>query len=199
MTPSTPWNQRKGHAEPYLTPPGLSPWTGPALVPTPARAPRVRELSLSSSTLEPWRRKWIGDGMESGEGSTSSQERGGAEDKRGGQGWLGRVCNRRTSSGTVTEAAWGSGDAHVPSIATRQSRPQAVGAPRCSALSLWLHLEAKSEHALGPGATIGILGMGVPRLACLRPVVWLKGGPSMAHLHQHRPKTLARGQASRGG
>ena len=26
-----------------------------------------------------------------------------------------------------------------------------------------------------------------------------KGGPSTAHLHQHRPKTLARGQASRGG
>ena len=24
-------------------------------------------------------------------------------------------------------------------------------------------------------------------------------GPSMAHLHQHKPKTLARGQASRGG
>ena len=26
-----------------------------------------------------------------------------------------------------------------------------------------------------------------------------KGGPSAAHLHQHKPKTLARGQASRGG
>ena len=26
-----------------------------------------------------------------------------------------------------------------------------------------------------------------------------KGGPSTAHLHQHRPKTLVRGQASRGG
>ena len=41
--------------------------------------------------------------------------------------------------------------------------------------------------------------MGVPRLACLRLAAWLKGGPSTAHLHQHRPKTLARGQASRGG
>ena len=26
-----------------------------------------------------------------------------------------------------------------------------------------------------------------------------KGGPSTAHLHQHKPKTLMRGQASRGG
>ena len=60
-------------------------------------------------------------------------------------------------------------------------------------------LEAKFERALGPGATVGVLGMGVPRLACLRPAAWLKGGPSAAHLHQHKPKTLARGQASRGG
>ena len=52
---------------------------------------------------------------------------------------------------------------------------------------------------LGPGATVGVLGTGVPRLACLRRVVWLKGGPSTTHLHQHKPKTLARGQASRGG
>src|SRR4051812_39469622 len=46
---------------------------------------------------------------------------------------------------------------------------------------------------------VGVLGTGVPRLACLRPAAWLKGGPSTAHLHQHRPKTLARGQALRGG
>src|SRR3954464_16014477 len=58
---------------------------------------------------------------------------------------------------------------------------------------------AKFGCALGPGATVGVLGTGVPRLACLWPVAWLKGGPSAAHLHQHRPKTLARGQASGGG
>src|SRR4051812_35358829 len=28
--------------------------------------------------------------------------------------------------------------------------------------------------------------MGVPRLACLRPTAWLKWGPSVAHLHQHK-------------
>ena len=46
---------------------------------------------------------------------------------------------------------------------------------------------------------VGILGTGVPRLACLRPAAWLKEWPSTAHLHRHVLKTLARGQASRGG
>ena len=32
-------------------------------------------------------------------------------------------------------------------------------------------------------AVVGVLGTGVPRLACLRPAAWLKGGPSTAHLH----------------
>ena len=41
--------------------------------------------------------------------------------------------------------------------------------------------------------------MGVPRLACLQPAAWLKRGPRAAHLHQLKLKTLARGQASRGG
>ena len=52
---------------------------------------------------------------------------------------------------------------------------------------------------LGPGGYCRCSGNGVPRLACLRPAAWLKGRPSMAHLHQHELKTLARGQASRGG
>ena len=52
---------------------------------------------------------------------------------------------------------------------------------------------------MGPGATVSVLGTGVPRLACLRPAAWRKGGPSMAHLPQHKLKTLAMGQASRGG
>ena len=71
--------------------------------------------------------------------------------------------------------------------------------PRHSALALWLRLEAKPERALGPGATFGVLGTGVPRLACLRPTAWLQQRPCTAHLHQQTLKTLARGQASRGG
>ena len=46
---------------------------------------------------------------------------------------------------------------------------------------------------------VGILGTGVPRLACLRPTVWLCEQARTAHLHQQAFKTLARGQASRGG
>ena len=71
--------------------------------------------------------------------------------------------------------------------------------PRRSALDLWLRLEAKPERALGPGATVGVLGTGVPRLACLRPTAWLCERARTAHLHQQAFKTLARGQASRGG
>ena len=79
-------------------------------------------------------------------------------------------------SRVVAEAAWGSGDAHVQSTAMRRPRPQAVGGPRRSALALWLRLEAKSERALGPGATIDVLGTGVPKLAYLRPTAWLCEG-----------------------
>ena len=71
--------------------------------------------------------------------------------------------------------------------------------PRRSALAPWLRLEAKSERSLGPGATVGVLGTGVPRLACLRPTVWLHQRPYTAHPHQRTLKTLARGQALRGG
>ena len=79
--------------------------------------------------------------------------------------------------------------------------PKAAGCwgPRRSALASWLRLEAKSERALGPGATVGVLGLGVPRLACLRPTAWLHQRPCTTHLHQQTLKTLARGQASRGG
>ena len=52
---------------------------------------------------------------------------------------------------------------------------------------------------MGPGATVGVLGTGVPRFACLRLAAWLEWGPSAAQLHQLKLKTLARGQAFRGG
>ena len=38
------------------------------------------------------------------------------------------ACRRDLSSRAVAEAAWGSGDAHVQSTATKRPRPQAVGA-----------------------------------------------------------------------
>ena len=41
--------------------------------------------------------------------------------------------------------------------------------------------EAKPACTLGPGATVGVLGAGVPRLACLRPTAWLHQRPRTAH------------------
>ena len=45
---------------------------------------------------------------------------------------------------------------------------------------------------MGPGATVGVLGTGVPRLACLRPAAWLKGA-------QHGPSSSAQAQDPREG
>ena len=70
---------------------------------------------------------------------------------------------------------------------------------RHSARATWLCPEAKSERALGMGATVGVLGTRVLGVACLGPRAWLHSRPSMARLHQQTLKTLARGQASRGG
>ena len=39
---------------------------------------------------------------------------------------------------------------------------------------------------------VGVLGTGVPRLACLRPTAWLCKWARTAHLHQQAFKTLAR-------
>ena len=51
---------------------------------------------------------------------------------------------------------------------------------------------------MGPGATVGVLGTGVPRLACLRPAAWLKWGPSAAHLHQHKTQDPREGPSLAG-
>ena len=50
---------------------------------------------------------------------------------------------------------------------------------------------------LGPRGCSRRSGNGGPQ-TCL-PAAWLKGWPSTVHLHQLKLKTLARGQASRGG
>ena len=90
------------------------------------------------------------------------------------------------------------GDRRRPCLINRHASTKAAGyrGPRRSALALWLRLEAKSEHAFGPGANVGVLGTGVPRLACLRPMAWRYERARTAHLHQQALKTLTRGQAS---
>ena len=69
---------------------------------------------------------------------------------------------------------------------------QVMEAPVASRTSEFAHLEWQLD-------AVGVLGTGVPRLACMRPAAWLKQRPSTARLHQPKLKTLARGQASRGG
>src|SRR5215216_5062971 len=78
------------------------------------------------------------------------------------------------------KVAWGSGGAHVQS--GRHASTEAAGCwgPWRSALALWLRLETKFKRALGPGATVGVLDMGVSRLACLRPMVRLHQQPGTA-------------------
>ena len=51
---------------------------------------------------------------------------------------------------------------------------------------------------MGPGATVGVLGMGVPRLACLRPAAWLTWWPSTARLHQHKTQDPREGSSLAG-
>src|SRR3954466_14718654 len=53
-------------------------------------------------------------------------------------------------------------------------------------------------RAVGPGATVGVLGTGVPKLACLRPAAWLEWGPSAAHLHQHKTQDPREGPSLAG-
>ena len=73
------------------------------------------------------------------------------------------------------------------------------GGPQRSVLDPWLRSEAKPERTLGSGATVGVLGTGVPRLACLRPTAWLSQRAIRPIFINKASKTLARGQASRGG
>ena len=88
-----------------------------------------------------------------------------------------------------------------PRPINRHASTEAAGfwGPRCSKLDPWLRREAKHERTLGPGATVGVLGTGVPRLACLRPTAWPSQQVVRPVFINKASKTFARVQASRGG
>ena len=88
-----------------------------------------------------------------------------------------------------------------PRPINRHASTEAAGfwGPRCSELDPWHRREAKPERTLGPGATVGVLGTGVPRLACLRPAAWLNQQAVRPIFINMASKTPARVQASRGG
>lgn len=86
------------------------------------------------------------------------------------------------SSRAVVEAAWGRGDAHVPSITTRRPRPQAV--------------RARSSPHLPFGFA---LKRGYPDLPACGPRCGSLDGPVQPSFSKQQHKTLARGQALGGG
>ena len=58
---------------------------------------------------------------------------------------------------------------------------------RCLLQSLEGSLElAYLLASLGSTKPVGVLGTGVPRLACMQPAAWLKWWSSTTHLHQHK-------------
>ena len=55
----------------------------------------------------------------------------------------------------------------------------------------------RAENLVLDKLPVGVLGMGVPRLACLRPAAWLKGGPAQPTFINTDPRPL-RGAKPRG-
>ena len=90
----------------------------------------------------------------------------------------------------------GCGDAHVQSTATRRPRPQAIRARDASHLPFCLSARPSPGAPWARGLLSAFWERGSPDLPACGVA---QRGPSTAHLHQHRPKTLARGQASSGG
>ena len=93
---------------------------------------------------------------------------------------------------------WGNGAAHVQSTATRRPRPHAVRARDASHLPFRLSARPSPGAPWARGLLSAFWERGSPDLPASACGV-AQRGPSAAHLHQHKLKTLARGQASRGG
>ena len=71
--------------------------------------------------------------------------------------------------------------------------------PRRSVLDPWLRRGAKPDRTLGPGGYCRRPGNGGPQTCLLAARCVAEPAGHTAHLHQQAFKTLARGQASRGG
>ena len=57
----------------------------------------------------------------------------------------------------------------------------------------------KAAEEFGAEQAVGVLGTGVPKLACLWPMAWLSQQAVWSTFINKASKTLARVQASRGG
>ena len=95
-------------------------------------------------------------------------------------------------------SCWGSRG--FPWQGSRQGLSSSGSHPILRIYDLYKDLHATTEVPPEPWLQcVGVLGTGVPRLACLRHAAWLKGGPARPIFTDTTLKTLARGQASRGG
>ena len=108
-------------------------------------------------------------------------------------------CRRDLSSRAVAEAAWGSGDAHVQSTATRQPRPQAFGARGALRLTFGFVSKPSPSTPWAQGLLSAFWERGFPDLPACGPRRGYANGPIRHIFINEEIKTLARGQASLGG
>ena len=79
------------------------------------------------------------------------------------------ACASLLSGRVVAEVAWGSGDAHVQSTATRQPRPQALGARSTSSLTLGFAAKPSPSEPWARGLLSAFWERGSPDLPACGP------------------------------
>ena len=109
------------------------------------------------------------------------------------------VCASLLLSRAIAEAAWGSGDAHVQSTAMRLPSPQANGARGAPHLPLRFSAKPSPSAPWARGLLSAFWERGSPDLPACGLRHGSSGGPARPVFISTRLKTLARGQASRGG
>src|SRR3954463_12883311 len=154
--------------------------------------------SLSPSSSEPWR--WEGGGrfeigLEAGAGVRREKEQRTLEQQEGE-----RLCTTASPpSRAQNKGAWGNSAAHVQSTATRCPRPQAVRARGASPLPFHLSTRPSPCAPWARGLLSAFWERGSPDLPAYGLRHGSNGGPAWPIFINTRLKTLARGQASRGG
>ena len=109
------------------------------------------------------------------------------------------ACRSDSSSYAVAEAAWGSGDTHVQLTATRQPRPQAFGARDAPCLTLGFAAKPSPSAPWARGLLSAFYERGSLDLPACGPQCGCASRPVRPIFINRAFKTLARGQASRGG
>ena len=103
------------------------------------------------------------------------------------------------SSRAVVETAWGSGDAHVQSTATRRPRPQAFRARGAPRLTFGFASKPSPSAPWARELLSAFWERGSPDLPACGPRRGYASRPVRPIFINETFKTLARGQASRGG